>query len=421
MSVVGLITEYNPFHNGHLYHMQEAKRITGADTVVVVMSGSFVQRGSIAICDKYTRAKMALQAGADIVLELPVCYATSSAENFALGAVSILDKLGIVDHLVFGSECGDVALLNTIAQIYEHEPEELADEIQTNMRLGLTYPAARSKALSSYLKVTQKLPASRMDQLEDILSSPNNILGIEYLRALIRLNSSINPYALKRIQAHFHSESLVGSIASATAIRKELSSNSSKALDRVAHSVPPFVFDDLSNSWGKTLPLSEDDLALLIKYKLATLSVDDLIQYLDVSLDLANRINALKFSYQSFEQLVSAIRSRQYTQTRIQRALLHILLDIRQEDIMEYAKISYTPYGRVLGLRKSAGRLLKSPKKQEGFEIITKLSKATLSPVATRMLETDIRAARLAQLIASHKYQTEIKDEYIQNLVIMGE
>lgn len=441
MSVVGLITEYNPFHNGHLYHMKEAKRITGADTVVVVMSGNFVQRGTLAMMDKYTRTRMALEAGADIVIELPVCYATASAEFFALGAVSILNQLGFVDSIVFGSECGNIELLQFIANVYEQEPAFVTQRIQELLRLGLTYPAARAAAVSDFLiQSSDELihatdsfmkPASgtnlldnfkqKAAQLDEILNSPNNILGIEYLRALTRLKSRIKPYTITRIQSNFHSEELSGNISSATAIRKALSDPSPDLLLSIQEAVPHFAYHLLQTNYTKTFPMVPNDLSLLLKFCLLKSDADQLQSYLDVSPDLANRISRFKFSTHTFDELVDQIRSKQYTQTRIQRALLHILLDITSEDLKSYAKVGYTPYARILGLRKRCSSLLKRSNSEDTFTIITKLSKATLSAPASCMLQNDIRAAHLYNLLVSEKYQVTIKDEYTHGLILMND
>lgn len=175
MKIVGLITEYNPFHNGHLYHMQKAKEITGADSVIAVMSGNYVQRGAPAIMPKHLRAEMALEAGIPLVLELPVCYASGSAEYFADGAISLFEKLGCIDSICFGSECGDYYLLEKVAHVTADEPEAYKQTLQDALKQGLSFPLARQAALKAYFQDPS---------LDDILEQPNNILGIEYIKAL---------------------------------------------------------------------------------------------------------------------------------------------------------------------------------------------------------------------------------------------
>lgn len=415
MSVVGLITEYNPFHNGHLYHIQEAKRISGASTVVVVMSGNFVQRGTVAMVDKYTRTSMALQAGADLVIELPVCYATASAEYFASGAISILDKLGFVDSIVFGSECGDITVLKTIAQLYEHEPKEVTTRIQSYLRDGMNYPAARALAMKEYL--THHNPFSSAIDLEQVLNSPNNILGIEYIKAIHRQQSKLIPMTIERVQAHFHSEELCGSINSATAIRKAVLSSKANSLDEVKTSMPEFALQLLEEHNQVTCPIDSDDLTLLLKCKLLSESVDSLSSYLDVSHDLAHRILRFKWSNESYEQMVATLKSKQYTQTRIQRALLHILLGITTDAMEEYKKRDYTPYARILGLRTSASHYLKAAIKNQRIEVITKVSNHNLTGTDLHMLELDLYATHLYQLLISHKFGTACKDEYTHGIV----
>lgn len=201
MKIVGLITEYNPFHNGHLYHIHESLRITGADAALVVMSGDYVQRGTPAIMPKRLRTEMALYCGAGAVLELPVCYATGSAEFFALGAISLLDSLGIVDSVCFGSECSDLPLLQKIAGLLVDEPEQYREILRHELKLGKSFPAARQTAV---------VFCTGDPRCADILKDPNNILGIEYLKALKKCGSSIRPYTIRRKGAGYHSSQLDG-------------------------------------------------------------------------------------------------------------------------------------------------------------------------------------------------------------------
>lgn len=421
MSVVGLITEYNPFHNGHLYHIQEAKRVSGADTVVVIMSGNFVQRGTVAMIDKYTRTRMALMAGADIVIELPVCYATASAEYFALGAVSILDQLGFVDSIVFGSECGNVDLLKELARLYEKEPTAVTQEIRSLIRNGFTYPAARAAAMIHYLRDHKLTFADSSIDVESVLNSPNNILGIEYIKALNRLHSKIVPLTIKRIQSDFHSEVLTGSINSATAIRKAVLSQHTNFFEAIRPSIPDFAFHLLKERYQTTFPIDSDDVSMLLKYKLLSETSDSLCAYQDVSDDLANRISKLKFNVHSFDHLVDEIKSKQYTKTRIQRAFIHILLNITKESMLTYARHNYTPYARILGLRKSASPYLRKTQQKEDFTIITKVSTASLSDLGIQMFQLDLTATHLYNLLIADKFGTICKDEYTHGMVIVDE
>ena len=195
MKITGLITEYNPFHNGHLYHIKKAKEITGADAVIVIMSGNFVQRGAPAIMPKRLRTEIALNAGVSLVIELPVCYATGSAEYFASGAISILDSLGCIDSICFGSECGDYKKLEHIAKILADEPEAYRLSLKNQLKTGLSFPKARQNGLKEY---------SKDDSLDEILEHPNNILGIEYVKALYLQKSPIKAYTIKRIVSDYH-------------------------------------------------------------------------------------------------------------------------------------------------------------------------------------------------------------------------
>ncbi|MDF2589855.1 MAG: hypothetical protein K0S41_3696 [Anaerocolumna sp.] len=415
MKVVGLITEYNPFHNGHKFHIDEAKRITGADYVIVVMSGNFVQRGAPALIDKYSRTKMALHCGADLVFELPVCYSVSSAEFFALGSVSLLDKLGIVDEICFGSECGDIKILTQIAKILIHEPSEYKLILNEQLKKGLTYPTARMETMKTLYP----------DIDESILSSPNNILGIEYIKALLHLGSSIKPVTITRKLAGYHDKDLTKitgpTISSATAIRKSL--RSSSELGSLKNHVPDSVYKILKNKYKKTFPINEEDFSLLLNYKLMQETENSLQKYVDITKDLANRIESMKTIGSTFSSFSLNIKSKQWTLTRINRVFMHILLNIYTDNFDLYNQSNYTQYARILGFKKSSSSLLRLIANKEGIPVITKLADAknSLSPIGLSMLVEDIFAAHLYNQVVFNKYGTILKDEYSNGVVIFQE
>lgn len=413
MKTVGLITEYNPFHNGHLYHIREAKRITGADYVIVVMSGNFVQRGAPALIDKYSRTRMALSCGADIVFELPVCYSTASAEFFALGAVSLLDKLGIVDYLCFGSECGNISSLESAAKILLEEPANYREVVSELIKCGKTYPAARMEAFK----------AVAPDMGDQVLSSPNNILGIEYIKALRRLHSLISPVTITRMTADYHSLELTSmtesTISSATAIRKNLLEE--KSMDYLIHQIPAPVYEILQENHRKSYPVFDNDYSLLLNYKLALETRESLSNYTDITSDLANRIHDISKQGLNFKELAQAIKSRQWTLTRINRALIHVLLNLDSNHFSTYKEAGFTQYARLLGFRKISSHLLREIKDKEGIPVITKMADAgkLLSDTGITMLNEDIFAARLYSQIVYHKYGTVIKDEFTHGVIIL--
>lgn len=442
MKTVGLITEYNPFHNGHKYHMEEARRLSGADYVIVVMSGNFVQRGAPAVIDKYSRTEMALQQGADLVLELPVCYATGSAEFFAHGAVSLLDKLGVVDYLCFGSECGQLKLLMQVAKFLSTAPGSYQDSLRTCLKAGLTYPAARLKALTQSLEGPE---AAEAHLLAQVLAEPNNILGIEYLKALLYFQSDIQPLTLKRISSHYHDIHLSGHlpgphsslseaqeaeaeqqeeiISSATSVRRALQQETASGRDlcQIKNSVPVEVFKMLQTSHTRTCPITEEDFSALIKYRLLTEDRKTLSGYQDITGDLADRLKKIADYNKTISELAQDIKTKNMTLTRINRALLHLLLNIRTENVREYNKNGYTQYARILGLRKQSSTLLRQIEEVCRLPLLTRVSNAKelLPSLGLQMLSEDITAAHLYNQAVYEKYHSAILNEYRHGTVIL--
>ncbi|MBB5197442.1 nucleotidyltransferase [Anaerocolumna cellulosilytica] len=412
MKVVGLITEYNPFHNGHAYHLNEAKRATGADYVVVVMSGNFVQRGTPAFLDKYSRTKMALKCGADLVFELPVCFSTASAEYFALGAVSLLEKLGIVDYICFGSESGDISLLTSISDLLLTESHGFKQIFKEAVKAGKTFPEARADSIKALLPEVS----------DEFLSSPNNILGIEYIKALKRLQSTIKPITITRKATAYHSQELdtddTFAISSATAIRKTLKEGNT--LNNLRRHVPAPAFAIMEEQFEKTFPIFEEDFSLLLHYKFMLEDRQTLLQYTDINSDLANRILRMYSEYESFPDLALSIKSRQWTLTRINRALIHILLNHRQDNFLTYQQKGFTQYARILGFKKESSHLLRKIVKNERIPVITKLgdAKNKLSKIGLTMLNEDLYAANLYNQVVFHKLGTPLKDEYTKGIII---
>ena len=416
MKIVGVIAEYNPFHNGHQYHLQETKKETGADYIIVIMSGNFVQRGGPTIIDKYSRTKAALSSGVDLVIELPVIYSTGSAQYFALGAVSLLHKLGCIDYLCFGSENGDIRSLSSISSYLLFNQKDYDQDINTYMKTGITFPEARQLAI--------KKNNPQID--DDIISSPNNILGIEYIKALMQLKSDIEPFAINRRNAQYHESNLnfdydkpKSSISSATALRNEISKHSSIA--SIENHLPNKSFEIMKNQLGKTFPIYDNDFSLMLNYKLLEESNESLSQYIDVSEDLANRILNIDFTKLKFNEFAKKIKTKQWTLTRINRVLTHILLNLKTENLEIYNKHHYSQYARVLGFNKNATSLLRIIKEKATIPIITKISHAhnELDQIGMKMLEEDIFAADVYNLIINERFTKTISNEYKQELIII--
>ena len=396
MKTVGIIAEYNPFHNGHEYHIEKAKEITGADAVVVIMSGNFVQRGAPAIMPKHIRANDALHCGASLVIELPVCYATGTAEQFAYGAISILSKLGCIDSICFGSECNDIRLLTGLADILVEEPEPYRTSLQTYLRSGMSYPQARQEAIASY---------TSNQSIASILSCPNNILGIEYLKALKRLNSTIIPYTIQRMDSSYHDRELAKNYSSATAIRAYIESGD---WNSIQEHVPCNDFATYK------FPITSNDFSLLLRYCLLNHSNETLTAYADVSEELANRIYNQLNNFQSFNQFCELLKTKEITYTRISRALIHVLLNIKKESYQEIE------YARVLGFHSEKAKLLTQIKQQHLISIVTKrTNQEQLSRSAQDMLSQDIFAANLYHSVLSQKFNQPFKNEYEHPIIRM--
>lgn len=379
MKVTGIIAEYNPFHQGHAYHLSRARELTGADRVLVVMGGNFMQRGEPAIIDKYTRTEMALRNGADLVLELPAASATGSAEYFAEGAVELLDASGVVNELCFGSELGELEPLEKAAELLLEEPEDYQELLRAELKKGKTFPEARETALSAFLPK------------QSLLASPNNILAIEYIKALKRRKSSIRPLTIQRLGSyhgengqpagapHTVSGNLPESFASASTIRCQLHTLEKQIvtsceqpafgslMTALAKELPPSSFGLLKDVLLADRLVQAEDFSLPLHYRLMQAKEPlEFSVYLDVSEELSRRIYSLRQEFTGWNAFLDLVRTRQYTRSRVSRALLHILLDIRQEEVLPPTHL------RVLGFRREASDLLSEIKKKSRLPLITK-------------------------------------------------
>ena len=449
MRTVGIIAEYNPFHNGHQYQIQYTKEVLGADYTIVAMSGDFVQRGTPAMLPKHVCAEMALRGGADLVLELPVSVSTSSAEFFAAGGVNLLDQLGVVDTLCFGCENNDSALFRETAKILIEEPEYYRAQLKDCLKQGLSFPVARSQALISYFNhlsfsskkdnlsnkdkifVDDAFSALSENELNQFFHSPNNILGIEYCKAILRQNSSMTVFPLKREGADYHDLTFTDKqYPSASGIRYLLTrfsvdmsvistdedidkwlANIRKSLCRM---IPEEALDIFLDGLTQNGIICEKDLDLLLHYCLLEETFESLTEYSDINAELARRIINCRNQYQNFLQFIELLKTKELTYTRIQRALLHIILKIRHNpDSVHYA--------RVLGFRKSAGPLLKEIKKNSRIPLITKLADAEdiLNINGQMMLSENTFASNLYESLVQHNMHGNYRHEYTKPVVII--
>lgn len=334
--VLGIIAEYNPFHNGHLLHLEKSKKICGAQYSVCIMSGNFVQRGNTSIVNKWAKAEMALKSGVDLVLELPTVYSISSAENFAEGAIKLLNSLKIVDTVSFGSENSDINVLNRISSILQEEPKQYLELLNLELKKGLSFPKARENAILLYLNDEKYL---------NILNQPNNTLAIEYLKALKKYKSHISPISVKREKVFYNSNCIVDEYASATAIRNMIIHEQFNDIRKV---VPTSSYNLLMDEIEKghlVIDISKFEKEIL--YAIRRLSADDIKNIPEVTEGLENAIKNASNSCNNLSELINIVKSKRYTQTRIQRILLYILLNITKKDM--YLSRKNIPYARILG------------------------------------------------------------------------
>lgn len=408
MKTVGIVAEYNPLHNGHQYHIQKSRELSQGDFVIAVMSGNYVQRGEPAILDKWHRTRMALQSGVDMVIELPVLFSCASAEFFASAAIKLLQDTGLVNYICFGSEIGDVQALKQAADFFANEPEEFQLMLKQFLDEGLSYPTARMKAFESL----SGFPST-------ILSNPNNILGIEYLKALSRLASPMLPITVERQGAGYHSSNTNTSFASATALRKVLFR---QQWEEVATHVPPSCLDILQQAFSKgQAPISMDDYVPCLQYHMRMTPLNHLGEIFEVSEGLEHRILRLASCGSSIEEMISAIKTKRYTYTKVQRILLHILLDISSQQVMSLHQQSHLPYIRVLGFRRSKEILLKQLIKSAKVPVITNLKNAEekLSTEGISLLQLEEKATDIYFMVSPNPCFRKLGQERTTPMVMI--
>ena len=426
MKILAIICEYNPFHNGHKYQIEKAKEVTGAERCIIIMSGNFVQRGTPAIMNKYLRTKAALMCGADLVIELPVHYATASAEYFASGAVALLDRLGVADCICFGSECGDIELLSEISDVLTSESDEFKNVLKQRLKGGASYPKARNEAIC--------VTAPHLTEHLDVLNHPNNILGIEYLKALKRRKSSIKPYTVSRVGAGYNDATFNEVYASALALREVIMAKNDIGV--IKNQVPDCVYEMMKESYLNTFPVFSEDISLLLHYKLlyeqnGGLGLEQgkefeqspgFERYFDIDTNFSDKLIKYLPNSLSHADLCDVLKSKDMTYTRVARNLLHILLNIYQSDVDNYCSQDYVYYARMLGFRKAAAALLSTIKEASSIPLISKLADAEdciKSAAGIKMLQCDIQASHLYSMIVQHKFNCDFCNEYTEPIIIL--
>ncbi|NLM03951.1 MAG: nucleotidyltransferase [Clostridiales bacterium] len=414
MKILGLITEYNPFHNGHLYHLNKSKEITKATHTIAVMSGNFLQRGEPALVHKWARAQMAVKSGVDLVIELPTAFACATAEIFAFGAISLLDKLNIVDYISFGSEYGQLDLLELIAETLLESPNDFKNSLKKYLDEGLSFPKARSKALIEYLKNTNYIDGNSLYIISEIMDNPNNILAIEYIKSLKKLNSSIKPYTISRIKAEYHSKEINSNICSATAIREGLKKNLN--LNAFYDVIPHFTYEILENLFENNIgPIFSKDFEQIIISLIRSMEAKELKMFFDVDGGLENRILNCSLQSNNLFELYNCIKSKRHPHTRIQRICMHILLKLYKKDILEFINWGGPQYVRVLAFNDKGREILKLCKDKSKLPIINKLANyIPENDISKKMLTLDIKATNIYALaIKNNYYSTRALDFYI--------
>ena len=406
-NVLGIIAEYNPFHNGHLYHLIESKKITNSDFSIAVMSGNFTQRGDISIVDKWSKAQMAIENGIDLVIELPTVYAISSAENFASGAIKILDSLGIVDFVAFGSECSDISILQQVTDVLANEPPEYKTLLSHELDKGVSFPKARERALMMYLNDVRRFA--------NVLSSSNNILGIEYLKALKRQKSIIQPITIKREGNNYNDNTIPtdSQFASATSLRKLCATHHSDILQSFMPEASYNILNNAMENGNIVKDISEREII----YVLRKMSIEEIANLPDVSEGLEFAIKSAVNQCNTVSELLSIINTKRYTQTRLQRIFLYAILGITKKD-MQLSKVT-KPYVRILGFNDKGRELIseisKINKKLTMISSVKKFMDSNPNKNLKQLLEKDIWATNVYTL--GYEYDSIGNLDYTHKLI----
>jgi len=397
MAVFGIVTEFNPFHNGHLHFINEIKKTGDCEGIICVMSGNFVQRGEPAICEKWARAEMAIKCGVDLVIELPSCFSFRSAYHFARGALHLLDRTGIVTHIAFGSESGDLKKLQHIASFLAHEPYDFRQSIKKHLAQGVSFPVARSKALQEKLGFT-------VEELHDLIQSPNNILGIEYLHVMIRDRLQFEPVAIHRIGSGYHDET-IHTYASASGIRHALCND--PALINLQYSMPDECWTILQRELdaGRS-PISYRLLEQALLIKLRTISAYELSTIYEISEGLEFRIKDAADMATNLDELRHLIKSKRYSFTRINRTLLYILFNLTKNLMDQFDQVG-PHYLHILGFSSKGKNLLQRIKFSSKLKLINRGKDMKYfynhchDQIVREMLRLDINAGNVYSLLFS--------------------
>lgn len=415
MNITGIIAEYNPFHNGHAYQLARAKEETKADFLLIVMSGNFVQRGMPALLDKWTRANMALSAGADLVLELPPLWSTASAEYFAHASIALLNQLGCVASLSYGCETPNSDLWAAICTLLKQEPPAYHKILVQCLKKGMNYAAARDYTLQKLL------PQAEPGAVAAILRSPNNILALEYHRAVHALKAGIQLYPILRKGHGYHSGDLDGTYVSAYSIRRWLSGHSNHTLSPLKAALPAAAYRLLEDYQSVSPFLFAQDCSQMLHYCLLANAEHGFARFADCTPQFSNKICKSLDSYTDFSQFCRLMKSKDITYARISRCLLHILLDIRQEDYAFWRSRSYIPYARILGFRRQSGALLSYIKKHSKIPLLGQAKDASriLTTQQLAFFDKHLFADSIYSALSTAKSGHPLANEYRRQLVIL--
>ena len=379
MKIIGIVAEYNPFHLGHSYHLNKARETIQPDGVIAVLSGNFLQRGEPAFVDKWARTQMALKGGIDLVLELPTVFACRSAFWFATGAIKTLESTGIVSHLAFGAETNNLSILAEMANLLNTEPPEFKNFLAKYLNQGLSYPQARNLALES------------LSNNIKVLGTPNNILAIAYLRSLQMIESQIEPVLIKR-KGNYHSSNIEEGFMSASAIRHNIANDGIIWQDHVPLTTKVLLEEQIAQGKAPVYPynFSESILAIIRRS-----SPDELKNIIEMEEGLENRVFQVAQNATSLNELIAKLKTKRYTQTRIQRLITHILINFKQDFVFNEPQ-----YLRVLGFNNKGKEMLKLIKAKSQLPIITKFAhgQKKISPPGQKMLELEIRSTDIYAL-----------------------